>query len=470
MANWSRPSIIEELIIDDEDLGEVDLSGGFVEFSYYESLFSPHITASLAYIDTGNAVRGQNDTQERLGTLYTSTSNFKGKKVRIKMKHESLTTGMEFDTYPLEITNTICISGKDKKKAYAFRLASEYASKNENSSVYEKYYNSISDSVQSILTAKLGVPTNRIIKDATKNSEAFSGLGENPFNLIINLSRMAAPTTGAPGYVFYENINGFNFRSIDGENPFNLIINLSRMAAPTTGAPGYVFYENINGFNFRSIDALFNQATASTGGYIFSDVATWCNASNFRILDYNPPVENDLLTQIRGGVYNINAITFDINTLTFSEQQFKLSEEIESTIGSDEQTDIFQSNNVQEYGRTVFNIIDSGNNEQGISRSVNNNPKDWFASMMRYNSMVANSCDIVVPCNLNLKAGDVIDCSFPKLTSDDSAQGISDEKISGKYLILHLAHHFTSDGQTGSTTHITMVRDTHGLYTSGGEG
>ena len=431
MANWSRPSIIEELIIDDEDLGEVDLSGGFVEFSYYESLFSPHITASLAYIDTGNAVRGQNDTQERLGTLYTSTSNFKGKRVRIKMKHESLTTGMEFDTYPLEITNTICISGKDKKKAYAFRLASEYASKNENSSVYEKYYNSISDSVQSILTAKLGVPTNRIIKDATKNSEAFSGLGENPFNLIINLSRMAAPTTGAPGYVFYENINGFNF---------------------------------------RSIDALFNQATASTGGYIFSDVATWCNASNFRILDYNPPVENDLLTQIRGGAYNINAITFDMTTLTFSEQQFKLSEEIESTIGSDEQTDIFQSNNVQEYGRTVFNIIDSGNNEQGISRSVNNNPKDWFASMMRYNSMVANSCDIVVPCNLNLKAGDVIDCSFPKLTSDDPAQGISDEKISGKYLILHLAHHFTSDGQTGSTTHITMVRDTHGLYTSGGEG
>ena len=431
MANWSRPSIIEELIIDDEDLGEVDLSGGFVEFSYYESLFSPHITASLAYIDTGNAVRGQNDTQERLGTLYTSTSNFKGKKVRIKMKHESLTTGMEFDTYPLEITNTICISGKDKKKAYAFRLASEYASKNENSSVYEKYYNSISDSVQSILTAKLGVPTNRIIKDATKNSEAFSGLGENPFNLIINLSRMAAPTTGAPGYVFYENINGFNF---------------------------------------RSIDALFNQAIVSTGGYIFSDVATSGEASNFRILDYNPPVENDLLTQIRGGAYNINAITFDMTTLTFSEQQFKLSEEIESTIGSDEQTDIFQSNNVQEYGRTVFNIIDSGNNEQGISTSVNNNPKDWFASMMRYNSMVANSCDIVVPCNLNLKAGDVIDCSFPKLTSDDPAQGISDEKISGKYLILHLAHHFTSDGQTGSTTHITMVRDTHGLYTSGGEG
>ena len=431
MANWSRPSIIEELIIDDEDLGEVDLSGGFVEFSYYESLFSPHITASLAYIDTGNVVRGQNDTQERLGTLYTSTSNFKGKKVRIKMKHESLTTGMEFDTYPLEITNTICISGKDKKKAYAFRLASEYASKNENSSVYEKYYNSISDSVQSILTAKLGVPTNRIIKDATKNSEAFSGLGENPFNLIINLSRMAAPTTGSPGYVFYENINGFNF---------------------------------------RSIDALFNQAIVSTGGYIFSDVATSGEASNFRILDYNPPVENDLLTQIRGGAYNINAITFDMTTLTFSEQQFKLSEEIESTIGSDEQTDIFQSNNVQEYGRTVFNIIDSGNNEQGISTSVNNNPKDWFASMMRYNSMVANSCDIVVPCNLNLKAGDVIDCSFPKLTSDDSAQGISDEKISGKYLILHLAHHFTSDGQTGSTTHITMVRDTHGLYTSGGEG
>ena len=429
MANWSRPAIIEELIINDENIGDVDLSGGFVGFEYFESLFSPHITATLTYIDTGNAVKGQNDVQERLGTIYTSTSTFKAKKIKLKIKHESSSSGLEFDTYPLEITNTVTVGANNKRQSYAFRLASEYASKNENSSVKKKYYNSISNSVEKILKDELGVPAERITKDATKNSEAFSGLDERPFDLILDLAKRSKPESGSPGYVFYEAVNGFNF---------------------------------------RSIDTLLKQPSAVTGGYIYSDASTWCNASNFRILQYNPPQEIDILSQIRSGVYNANLITFDLYSFKYTEEQLKISDEIEATIGSDEQSDVFQTDNVQEYGRTLFNIIDSGNNEQGISTSINNNPKEWFAATMRYNSMLFNSCDIVIPCNLNLKAVDVIDCSFPKLTSDP-AQGISDEKISGKYLILHLSHKFTSDGQTGSTTHITMVRDTHGMYSSSGE-
>jgi len=429
MANWSRPSIIEELIIDDEVLGEVDLSGGFVEFSYYESLFSPHITATLAYIDTGNAVYGQNDVQERLGTIYSSVSNFKGKKVKLKLNHDSSANGLEFDTYPLEIINASCVAADNKRRVYAFRLVSEYASKNENTHVQEKYYNSISDSVQSILTAKLGVPLERIQKDNTKNSEAFQGLYERPFELIMGLCRMAAPESGSPGYFFYETIDGFNFKSVHN---------------------------------------LLQQSVTGTGAYTYSDVAPVGEQGSFRILNYNPPQESNALNQIRGGNFKLNLITFDLNTFIFNEQLINLSEEVESTIGSDEQPSAYQTSNNQEYGRTVFNILDSGNNEQGISTSINNDPKQWVASTMRYNSLLSNSCEIVVPCNLNLRAGNIIDCSFPRLGSDP-AQGTSDEKISGKYLILHLAHHFNSDGQTGSTTHITMVRDTHGMYSSSGE-
>jgi len=429
MESWSRPSIIEELVIDDENLGEIDLSGGFVLFSYYESLFSPHITATLVYIDTGNAVKGQNDTQERLGTIYTSASNFKGKKIKLKIRHDSSTNGLEFYTYPLEITQAYSLASDNKRRLYGFRLASEYATKNENTGIQEKYYNSISDSVQNILVNKLGVPTDRIQKDNTRNSEAFNGLDRRPFELIMDLCRMAAPESGPAGYFFYESIDGFNF---------------------------------------KSVQALLNQPIASTGGYIFADVAPNGPEANFRILEYNPPQESDALNQIRGGNYKLNLITFDLNTLTFNEQMINLSEEIESSIGSDEQPPIYQTSNNQEYGRTVFNILDSGNNEQGISTSINNDPKQWVTSMMRYGSLLSNTCDIVVPCNLNLRAGNIIDCSFPRLGSDP-AQGVSDEKISGKYLILHLAHHFNSDGQTGSTTHITMVRDTHGMYSSSGE-
>ena len=431
MANWSRPSIIEELVIDDENLGEVDLSGGFLEFEYFESLFSPHITASLMYIDTGNSVKGQEDVQQRIGTIYTGISDFKGKKVKLKFNHESApTTGLEFDTYPLEIIKSVTIAEKDKKKSYGFKLASEYASKNENTNVYEKYYNSISDSVQKILVDKLGVPTERIFKDKTKNSEAFQGFGERPFDLITILARMSIPETGSPGYFFYETIDGFNF---------------------------------------KSIDKLLKADVKGTAAYIYSDVGTYCNASNFRILNYDPPQETDFLSQIRSGVYDTELITFDVSTFTFKREELKLSEKIQPTVGSNELPESNQSSDKNQHGRTIFNIVDSGNNEAGISTNINNDPKDWVSSILRYNSLMFHSCSIVVPCNLELRAGDLITCEFPKLTQDPS-QGVSDEKISGKYLILHLSHKFTSNGQTGSTTHITMVRDTHGAYSPiGGE-
>ena len=82
---------------------------------------------------------------------------------------------------------------------------------------------------------------------------------------------------------------------------------------------------------------------------------------------------------------------------------------------------------------------------------------------MRYNILFSKIIDIVVPCNLALRAGQVIQCGFPKNT-DRPEEGISDETVSGDYLILNLSHKFTADGQTGSTTHMTIVRDTDGIY------
>ena len=189
MANWSRPAIIEELLLYDVDSAgttinesEIDLSGGFINFEYYESLFSPHITANLIYVDTGNSAKGSGDVQDRIGEVFNSSTNFKGKRLDIRISHESLSTGLNLADYPLEVIGFNAMAGKDKIKSYLLFMASEYASKNENTEVNEKYSNSISDSVKKILTDKLTVPSDRITVDKTRNSEAFEGMGERPLN------------------------------------------------------------------------------------------------------------------------------------------------------------------------------------------------------------------------------------------------------------------------------------------------
>ena len=70
---------------------------------------------------------------------------------------------------------------------------------------------------------------------------------------------------------------------------------------------------------------------------------------------------------------------------------------------------------------------------------------------------------MTVPCNPNLRAGDIIECYFEKITTDSKNQGFFDENQSGKYLILHLCHYFDTKV---SITSLTIVRDSYGIYTN----
>ena len=70
--------------------------------------------------------------------------------------------------------------------------------------------------------------------------------------------------------------------------------------------------------------------------------------------------------------------------------------------------------------------------------------------------------EIQIPCNAELRAGDVIELEIESI-KEDMVQSPSDEQQSGKYLILHLCHHFDS---LRSFTSLTLVRDSYGIRRS----
>ena len=72
---------------------------------------------------------------------------------------------------------------------------------------------------------------------------------------------------------------------------------------------------------------------------------------------------------------------------------------------------------------------------------------------------MTQSVSMMVPCNTDLKAGDIITCEFPKISREDKNE--IDPETSGKYLIKELCHHFEAKR---SFTSMTLVRDTFGLY------
>ena len=78
---------------------------------------------------------------------------------------------------------------------------------------------------------------------------------------------------------------------------------------------------------------------------------------------------------------------------------------------------------------------------------------------MRYNLLHSIILRIQVPCNTELRAGDVITLEIES-QQEDKVESPTDEQQSGNYLIMHLCHHFDT---TRSFTSLTLVRDSYGI-------
>ena len=72
--------------------------------------------------------------------------------------------------------------------------------------------------------------------------------------------------------------------------------------------------------------------------------------------------------------------------------------------------------------------------------------------------MFSQSVDIQVPCNTNLKVGDIINCIFPELNDGNTSVQL-DGQSSGNYLIARLNHHLQGNA---SFTSLNLVRDSYG--------
>ena len=115
---------------------------------------------------------------------------------------------------------------------------------------------------------------------------------------------------------------------------------------------------------------------------------------------------------------------------------------------------------IDQPSRIFSQVLDKGTLEKNVSKDPNADPNEYAAqSVSRYNTLFTQSINILIPCNTNLRAGDVIECIFPKTSIDSTG---TDEKISGKYLIKDLCHNFNPNT---SITSLNLIRDTYGKHT-----
>ena len=397
---------------------EQPLQGKTINFNYYESLYSPVVSANMMFVDAGGSTADdkENITSIKEGLPITALEDVQ---VKIQTKFGTL----DFTKDAFKVTSSPIMDQESNRMTVLLNLINDKEIKNSELPIFDRFVGKISDTVIKILQQKLQISRDKIDVESTKNSYGITGKGRGALNIILDLCRRSVPVKGDAGYFFYQTQDGFNFKSIDF-----LLSQDSKQKYVYSGA----LKENLE------------------------------NSDNdFKIL-LAPSIkkDQDITKSLKNGTYVNRNVFFNPQTFEHSEIIFSVDKDgVKKTLGGDLPV---KPEDVKGFTKTNHHILDIGSFETQ-NQNPNNDPREWQAtSQMRYNLLHSIVMNIQIPCNTELRAGDIIEIDIES-QQEDKVDSPSDEQQGGKYLILHLCHHFDT---LRSYTSLTLVRDSYGIRRS----
>ena len=435
LAGPSNYQVLRMEKSDENNPQSIGVEGKTISFNYYESIYSPMITANATIVDTGDSV------VDKRGNLATIKDGFPlehdGTETLIfKIANENGTlTSLE----PLVVTASPVTLDQSTRQVLTLELKSKFSIESSSNPRLGTYgIGTVDESVKKILKEnKLPFRNENIEKSSTVDK--IEGKNETPIDLIFNLTRKCKPVKGAPGFFFYETQEGFNFRSIESliEQGMN------------------EYKENQSVRDVRTYKYFNNQR---------QDLGS--NEDDYNMVKM-PILKRDhnLFNALKAGVYNVRIQTKNLLTGEFKDNVVNLLDKDSSYLGSKPKKIVDQNENkLEKYCKTYSYVLAPGNVDEGVSDKITNSPAEYEPqAMMRYSMLHSQVLEIQVPCNILLMAGQVIKLEMENVTGGNKVLQRENQHRSGFYLILHLSHHFDPKH---SYTSMTLARDTYGLYTS----
>ena len=404
-----------------------DLTGGVVDFRYYESVLSNNVTASVVITDSGFKAEGDKVNE---GVSVLDDLPIRGGERTDIVIEDNYKNQLRFPD-GLYVNRVRDGDSGTQKETFSIDFASKEYFANEQSRVLARYEGKISEHVDSIITEMGGTMENN---DNTSLNYNFIGNDRKPFYTCTWLASKAVPDKDVgtrAGYVFYQTRDGFNFRSID--NIFD-------------GEPNKKFIKNNTG--------------ELPQGYTAN------------ILDYSIESDIDLKQNLTLGTYNSRAIYFNPFAMDYYVKEFKYQEDKVGKAGKYFGGDLVAEEFTQTPTRLMSHIFDVGAMPNGTgndqlaqwkenSTSPNYDAENTMAqSVMRYNQMFSVKTNITIPLDLSIKAGDVVKCDFPQVSGDNKPE--KNEQTGGIYMVASVCHRVT---QRESFSRLALVRDSFGSKT-----
>ena len=375
---------------------------------YYESIESPSISMTVTFIDIDQVIGREGITGGEYIDLTVKDGDVDEFKITSKKQKLILNSVRNM------ITET-------NKQVATLEFVSVESIINETARVNKKYTGNVSETVSKLLTNgegsdKKGIQSSKKLeKDDALNSYSFVGNLKRPFDTI----QWLCPKTQSSSKDF-----------------------------------GFLFYETLDGFVFKSIKSLLEQEPIT---YTQTDKPG--DQGFFKILQNNLNQTNDIGMNMRMGMYANRTLYIDIENQTFEEVDFKIS-----------QLDLKKPpkllDGIEDFpSRLMLRVNDFGVAQKGAKKDEVQ-PLSELAvyqnkSYVRNNLLFSQSINISIPLNTTLRAGNIINIRLPVKKDDkgsktDSYGNERTNDPSGRYLVSEL-HHLIGGGS--AETQLKLIRD-----------
>jgi len=427
----------------------IDLTNHLIHTEYFEDLLSPVITMKMRIRSEFNYIK---NVPIRGGEMIAFSAEVGGTTFTFGEIDNS--GNITPDTGELYVYKVSDLSAPSQAQDFVLNISSLEFIKNETSRCQFKFKSQTIDKhVRQILGPHvMNVNPDKILDkniEETENSYSFIGNNRKPFYTITWLCPKSITNSK-------QGVSG------DGNT------------AQGKGTAGFLFYENREGFNFKSIESLVRSTTLKTNerksvySYEYRGQGATGNPNN---IDENTNINyfyvdgsTDLRKALYTGQYANLTIFYDSLEQKFSQIEYKLKDQVnESTLGGDDENDegaLPVPKELDQYiSRLYTRISDHGTvgiGSDGLEAS-GMDQVDQAKSISRYNALFSQSLNIQVPCNTNLKVGDVINIVFPEINQGQSKE--IDKSMSGNYLISRLNHHMQPNASFSS---LNLIRDSYG--------
>ena len=411
------------------DVGNYDISESVAYLKYYESVLSPSIIFEVVIAENDGILSGARGGgglvggEECLIDISTSSS---GNDDASKFKF--------LERGRLYLRQIVSADPSSQNNVYTLIITTAGALINETSRCSHRYEGKISDIVGTIASNTFLNYGESSVSDfeveETKNTYTFIGNARKPFHTITWLAKKSIPSSD---------------NSSDN----------------TSGSAGFFFYEDRDGYKFRSVDSLCSPETDVIPTYEQSALSQPNQDNRYKILSASFDTNTDILENLRLGMFsNVNYFwnAYDQTTQCY---QYDLQDNYGTNIKTLESTASPYTVPLgleESPSRIMFSILDTGSLEktgfiENQENYIQNQPKYQAQAVVRYNLIFSQTVTITIPINTTLRIGNVINCRFLQTGGD----GI-DTLRSGNYLIAEISHQFSDNA---AYTGLKLIRDSY---------